>query len=75
MGVNYNSYVAILKKYMREKGICDADLKQYNLMLEDRIRTGMYKEIIGYYADALQASKDNKKYLIRYINNLREWKE
>ena len=71
MGVNYNSYVALLKNYMAEKGISDADLKQYDPVLQDRMRTGMYKEISPYYTDGFQVSKDNKTFLTRYINNLR----
>lgn len=43
MGVNYNSYVHLLNIYMAEKGISDADLKQYDTMLQDKVRTGMYK--------------------------------
>ena len=31
----------------------------------------MQKVIGGYYTDALQASKDNKAFLTKYINNLR----
>lgn len=72
MGVNYNNYIALLKKYMKEKGISEESLKQHNPILQDSIRTEMYKIIIGYYTDALQASKDNKEFLVRYINNLRE---
>lgn len=75
MGVNYNSYVHLLNIYMEEKGISDADLKQYDTMLQDKVRTGMYKEIVGYYAnDATgikKAMSDNKTFLTRYINNLR----
>ncbi len=75
MGVNYNSYVTLLKNYMAQKGISDADLKQYDPMLQDKVRTGMYKEIVGYYAnDATSIKKamnDNKAFLTRYINNLR----
>lgn len=71
MGVNYNGYDDLLKKYMTEKGISDADLKQYSPILQDKVRTGMYKAISGYYTDALQAAKDNKAFLTRYINNLR----
>lgn len=75
MAVDYNSYVALLKNYMAEKGISDADLKQYDVMLQDKVRTGMYKEIVGYYAnDATSIKKamsDNKTFLTRYINNLR----
>ena len=75
MGVDYNGYVALLKNYMTEKGIGDADLKQYNQILQDKVRTGMYKEIIGYYAnDATsirKAMNENKTFLTRYINNLR----
>jgi hypothetical protein len=39
--------------------------------LQDKVRTGMQKVIGGYYTDALQASKDNKAFLTKYINNLR----
>lgn len=75
MGVDYNGYVALLKNYMTEKGISDADLKQYDPILQDKVRTEMYKEIVGYYVnDATSIKKamnDNKTFLIRYINNLR----
>lgn len=75
MGVNYNSYVALLKNYITEKGISEVDLKQYDPILQDKVRTGMYKEIVGYYAnDATSIKKamnDNKTFLTRYINNLR----
>ena len=71
MGVNYNSYVALLKNYMAEKGLTDADFKQYDVILQDKVRTGMQKGIGGYYTDALQASQDKKAFLTRYINNLR----
>lgn len=75
MGVDYKGYVALLKNYMAQKGISDADLKQYDPMLQDKVRTGMYKEIVGYYAnDATSIKKamnDNKTFLTRYINNLR----
>ena len=75
MGVNYNSYVTLLKNHMAQKGISDADLKQYDPMLQDKVRTGMYEEIVGYYAnDATSIKKamnDNKTFLTRYINNLR----
>ena len=71
MGVDYKGYVALLKNYMTEKGISDADLKQYDVILQDKVRTGMQKVIGGYYTDALQASKDNKAFLTKYINNLR----
>lgn len=71
MGVDYNGYVALLKNYMAQKGINDADFKQYDVILQDKVRTGMQKVIGGYYTDALQASKDNKAFLTRYINNLR----
>ena len=71
MGVDYNGYVTLLKNYMAEKEISDEDLKQYDLILQDRMQTGMYKEISPYYTDGFQASKDNKKFLTRYINNLR----
>ena len=33
----------------------------------------MQKVIGGYYTDALQASKDNKAFLTKYINNLRAY--
>ena len=56
---------------MAQKGISDADLKQCAPMLQDRMQTGMYKEIGPYYTDGFQASKDNKIFLTRYINNLR----
>ena len=49
----------------------DADFKQYDVILQDKVRTGMQKVIGGYYTDALQASKDNKAFLTKYINNLR----
>ena len=75
MSINYNSYVSLLKNYMTEKGINDADLKQYNPMLQDSISTGMYKEIVDYYANDATSTKkamnDNKTFLTRYINNLR----
>ena len=60
---------------MTEKEISDADLKQYDPILQDKVRTGMYREIIGYYdSDATSIKKamnDNKTFLTRYINNLR----
>lgn len=71
MGVDYKGYVTLLKNYMAQKGISDADLKQCDPMLQDRMQTGMYKEIGPYYTDGFQASKDNKIFLTRYINNLR----
>ena len=71
MGVDYNGYVALLKNYMIEKGLTDADFKQYDVILQDKVRTRMLRAIGGYYTDALQASKDNKTFLTRYINNLR----
>ena len=75
MGITYNSYITLLKNYMAQKGISDADLKQYDPMLQDKVRTEMYKEIVGYYAnDATSIKKamnDNKIFLTRYINNLR----
>lgn len=71
MGVDYNGYVALLKNYMTEKGLTDADFKQYDVILQDKVKTGMQKVIGGYYTDALQASKDNKAFLTKYINNLR----
>ncbi len=75
MGVNYNSYVTLLKNYMTQKGISEADFKQYDQMLQDKVRTGMYKEIVGYYANDVtsikKAMNDNKTFLTRYINNLR----
>lgn len=70
MGVDYNGYVALLKNCMAQKGISDADLKQYDLILQDRMQSGMYKEIGPYYTDGFQASKDNKTFLTRYINKL-----
>ena len=68
-------YVALLKKYMIEKESSDEDLKQYDPILQDKVRTGMYKEIIGYYVSNATSIKkainDNKTFLTRYINNLR----
>ena len=49
----------------------DEAFKQYDVILQDKVRTGMQKVIGGYYTDALQASKDNKAFLTKYINNLR----
>ena len=37
MGVNYNSYVTLLKNYMTQKGISEADFKQYDQMLQDKV--------------------------------------
>ncbi len=60
---------------MVEKDISEADLKQYDPILQDKVRTGMYKEIVGYYANNAtsikKAMSDNKTFLTRYINNLR----
>ena len=60
---------------MVEKDISEADLKQYDQILQDKVRTGMYKEIVGYYANNAtsikKAMSDNKTFLTRYINNLR----
>ncbi len=60
---------------MVEKDISEADLKQYDPILQDKVRTGMYKEIVGYYANNATSIKkamiDNKRFLTRYINNLR----
>lgn len=71
MGVNYNEYVKILKNYMAEEAVFDEELKKYDVILQDKIRTEMLKRIIVYYSDNMQASKDNKTFLTRYINNLR----
>ena len=38
MGVDYKVYVALLKNYMTDKGISDADLKQYDTMLQDKVK-------------------------------------
>ena len=60
---------------MVEKDISEADLKQYDPILQDKVRTGMYKELVGYYANNAtsikKAMSDNKTFLTRYINNLR----
>ena len=60
---------------MVEKDISEADLKQYDPILQVKVRTGMYKEIVGYYANNAtsikKAMSDNKTFLTRYINNLR----
>lgn len=75
MGVTYNDYVLILKTYMIEIGITDADLKTYNHSLEENIHKEMYKRITGYYsnepASIKRAINDNKNFLKRYINNIR----
>lgn len=74
MGV-ITTVMLICKKYMVEKDISEADLKQYDPILQDKVRTGMYKEIVGYYANNAtsikKAMSDNKTFLTRYINNLR----
>ena len=71
MGVNYNEYIKILKNYMAEEAVFDEELKKYDVILQDKIRTEMLKRIIVYYSDNMQASKDNKTFLTRYINSLR----
>lgn len=76
MGITYTEYKNLLKEYMGKNGMSDEELKQYNPMLQDKIKTGMYKIINSYYADdaigSKQAMNDNKVFLGRYINNLRE---
>ena len=75
MDVTYNDYVLILKKYMTEIGITNADLKTYNHSLEEKIHKEMYKRIKMYYsnepASIKRAINDNKNVLTRYINNIR----
>ncbi len=71
MSITYESYAKLLNQYMAEKRLTDTDLKRYDVILQDKVRTGMLRAIGGYYTDALQASKDNKTFLTRYINNLR----
>lgn len=73
--MSYSKYVDILREYMTENGITDADLKVYNQDLNEKILKAMYKRIIIHYdndpTSIKKSMNDNKEYFARYTNGLR----
>ena len=70
-GVTYKVFEADTIEFVGSTHYSDEELKKYDVILQDKIRTEMLKRIIVYYSDNMQASKDNKTFLTRYINSLR----